>query len=110
MSPKKRKIPSISQPPVSGKKRTKDALSGTMGRLLERVQALDMSIIHKGDEKLPNLVSCWIYFAVILVDRGENNDYYICGPKYLPFHDCLCAHTYMNKTLMKTFSPWGLVT
>ncbi|XP_022800792.1 serine/threonine-protein kinase ATR-like [Stylophora pistillata] len=45
----------ISEPSLPGKKRSKDSSSETIGRLLERVKALNMSIIRKGDEKLPNL-------------------------------------------------------
>ena len=56
-SSKKRKMTTNLQPSLPSKKKTNDSSSGTMRRLLERIKALNMSIIRKGDEKLPNLVS-----------------------------------------------------
>ena len=56
-SSKKRKMTTNLQPSLPSKKKTNDSSSGTMRRLLERIKVLNMSIIRKGDEKLPNLVS-----------------------------------------------------
>lgn len=56
-SSKKRKMTTNLQPSLPSKKKTNDSSSGTMRKLLERIKALNMSIIRKGDEKLPNLVS-----------------------------------------------------
>ncbi|RMX47129.1 hypothetical protein pdam_00018677 [Pocillopora damicornis] len=54
-SSKKRKMTTNLQPSLPSKKKTNDSSSGTMRRLLERIKVLNMSIIRKGDEKLPNL-------------------------------------------------------
>ena len=56
-SSKKRKMTTNLQPSLPSKKKTNDSSSGTMRRLLERIKVLNMSIIRKGDEKVPNLVS-----------------------------------------------------
>ena len=61
-SSKKRKMTINLQPSLPSKKKTNDSSSGTIRRLLERIKALNMSIIRKGDEKLPNLVSEFICF------------------------------------------------
>ena len=69
-SSKKRKMTTNLQPSLPSKKKTNDSSSGTMRRLLERIKVLNMSIIRKGDERLPNLVSANSFAFCVGLARG----------------------------------------
>ena len=69
-TPKKRKMLTISQPPIPVKEERKATLTVTMTRLLERFKVLDRSIMCKANEMVPNLVSIIILFCNVFL-RAE---------------------------------------